>query len=156
MMRLLLVCVSLMSVVNAQPSGSTVTYGQTALAMTSKSNRVLMTFFGVADTWRKTQLVSGETYLVYSTDNSTNVCPNAVGNTTCFPSLWSVNTNAGRDMATSGTRLLSPYMANGPQSGLGVESNWQVSPASQVRKGYVVIAIDVAIPIHIVSIYLSM
>jgi hypothetical protein len=129
-MLLVLAVVSFCLGVSAQTTGTEVTAGQTQVQLTNQNSRVLFTPFllaGATDTYRKSQLSASENYLVYSTDASNNVCPNVVGNTTCYPSLYSVSTYSN----SANDKKLSGVTATG---GLGVEPSWVITPG----QGYVV------------------
>ena len=130
-MLLVLVVVSFCLGASAQTGGTPVTAGQTQTQLTAQNSRVLTTstlLTGSSDVYRKSQLSASENWLVYSTDSTlTHQCPNSVGNTTCYPSLYSVSTWA----TSASTNKLSGTTAPG---GLGVEPSWVISPGQGVRK----------------------
>ncbi len=129
-MLLLAIAVSLcLALAGAQTTGTEVTTGQTPTQLTNQASRLSLQWNGLlGESWRKSQLTPSEAYLVFSTDASTNVCPNVPGTTTCFPSLYSVSTYAAS--GGSGVKKLSGTTAS---TGLGVEPSWVISPAEQVR-----------------------
>jgi hypothetical protein len=130
-MLLVLAVVSFCLTVSGQTTGTPVTAGQNPTQLTNQNNRVLVApnlLVGAADGWRKTQLSASENYLVFSTDATNNVCPNAGGpnSTTCYPTLYSVSTWA----TSASVQKLSGATATG---GLGVEPSWKITPGQGVR-----------------------